>query len=62
MNLMQISAIAGLILCALFLAWLLATGIADRIRLRKGLRKAMERDEAYRASWSTWGDVTNLSA
>jgi len=58
MNLMQISAIAGLILCALFLAWLLATGIADRIRLRK----SMERDEAYRASWSTWGDVTNLSA
>lgn len=58
MNLMQISAIAGLILCTLFLAWLLATGIADRIRLGK----AMERDEAYRASWSTWGDVTNLSA
>lgn len=58
MNLMQISAIAGLILCALFLAWLLATGIADRIRLRK----AQERDMEYRASWSTWGDVTNLSA
>ena len=58
MNLMQISAIAGLILCALFLAWLLVSNIACRIRLRK----AMERDEAYRASWSTWGDVTNLSA
>ena len=58
MNLMQISAIAGLILCALFLAWLLVFNITDRIRLRK----AMERDEAYRASWSTWGDVTNLSA
>ena len=58
MNLMQISAIAGLILCALFLAWLLVTGIADRIRLRK----AQERDMEYRASWSTWGDVTKLSA
>ena len=58
MNLMQISAIAGLILCALFLAWLLVTGIADRIRLRR----EQERDEDYRASWSTWGDVTNLSA
>jgi hypothetical protein len=58
MNLMQISAIAGLILCAMFLAWLLVSNITDRIRLRK----AMERDEAYRASWSTWGDVTNLSA
>ena len=58
MNLMQISAIAGLILCALFLAWLLVSNIAGRIRLRK----AMERDEVYRASWSTWGDVTNLSA
>ena len=58
MNLMQISAIAGLILCALFLAWLLVSNITGRIRLRK----AMERDEAYRASWSTWGDVTNLSA
>ena len=58
MNLMQISAIAGLILCALFLAWLLVSNITGRIRLRK----AIERDEAYRASWSTWGDVTNLSA
>ena len=58
MNLMQISAIAGLILCALFLAWLLVSNITGRIRLRK----AQERDEAYRASWSTWGDVTNLSA
>ena len=58
MNLMQISAIAGLILCALFLAWLLVSNITGRIRLRK----AMERDEVYRASWSTWGDVTNLSA
>ena len=58
MNLMQISAIAGLILCALFLAWLLVSNITGRIRLRK----TMERDEAYRASWSTWGDVTNLSA
>ena len=58
MNLMQISAIAGLILCALFLAWLLVSNITGRIRLRE----AMERDEAYRASWSTWGDVTNLSA
>jgi len=58
MNVTTIAASIGLILCALFLAWLLVTGIADRIRLRK----AMERDEAYRASWSTWGDVTNLSA
>ena len=60
MNLMQISAIAGLILCALFLAWLLVSNITGRIRLRKAMD--MERDEAYRASWSTWGDVTNLSA
>lgn len=58
MNLMQISAIAGLILCALFLAWLLVSNIAGRIRLRK----AQERDMEYRASWSTWGDVTKLSA
>ena len=58
MNLMQISALAGLILCALFLAWLLVSNITGRIRLRK----AMERDEVYRASWSTWGDVTKLSA
>lgn len=58
MNIVQISAIAGLVLCALFLAWLLVSNITGRIRLRK----AMERDEAYRASWSTWGDVTNLSA
>ncbi len=58
MNLMQISAIAGLILCALFLAWLLVSDITGRIRLRK----AMERDMEYRASWSTWGDVTKISA
>lgn len=58
MNLMQISAIAGLILCAMFLAWLLVSNITGRIRLRK----AQERDMEYRASWSTWGDVTNLSA
>lgn len=58
MNIVQISALAGLILCALFLALLLISSIAGRIRLRR----EQERDEDYRASWSTWGDVTNLSA
>ena len=58
MNIVQISAIAGLVLCALFLAWLLVSNITGRIRLRK----AQERDMEYRASWSTWGDVTKLSA
>lgn len=58
MNVTTIAASIGLILCALFLSWLLVTGIADRIRLRR----EQERDEDYRASWSTWGDVTNLSA
>ena len=56
MNIVQIASLAGIILCAIFLLWALIERITARIRLRREI----ERDEAYRESWSAWGDVTDL--
>ena len=56
MNITEAASLTGIILCAIFLLWVLASRITAQIRLRKEI----ERDEAYRESWSTWGDVTDL--
>jgi len=56
MNIVQIASLIGIILCVVFLLWMLIGRITARIRLRREI----ERDEAYRESWSAWGDVTNL--
>ncbi len=56
MNIVQIASLIGIILCVVFLLWALIGRITARIRLRREI----ERDEAYRESWSAWGDVTDL--
>jgi len=56
MNIVQIASLTGIILCVIFLLWALIGRITAQIRLRREI----ERDEAYRESWSSWGDVTNL--
>lgn len=56
MNIVQIASLTGIILCMIFLLWVLASRITAQIRLRREI----ERDEAYRESWSSWGDVTDL--
>jgi hypothetical protein len=56
MNITEAASLTGIILCAIFLLWVLASHITARIRLRREI----EKDEAYRKSWSAWGDVTDL--
>ena len=56
MNIVQIASLAGIVLCAIFLLWALIGRITAQIRLRREI----EKDEAYRESWSSWGDVTDL--
>lgn len=52
----EAASLIGIILCLIFLLWALASRITAQIRLRREI----ERDEAYRESWSAWGDVTDL--
>ena len=56
MNITEAASLTGIILCAIFLLWVLASRITARIQLRREI----EKDEAYRESWSAWGDVTDL--
>lgn len=56
MNITEAASLTGIILCMIFLLWVLIERITAQIRLRREI----ERDEAYRESWSTWGDVTDL--
>ena len=56
MNIVEAASLTGIILCMVFLLWVLIGRITARIRLRGEI----ERDEAYRESWSAWGDVTDL--
>ena len=53
MNIVQIASLAGIVLCVIFLVMILIGSIAERIRARRA-------DEAYRESWSAWGDITDL--
>lgn len=56
MNIVEAASLTGIILCMVFLLWVLASRITARIRLQREI----EKDEAYRESWSAWGDVTDL--
>lgn len=56
MNITEAASLTGIILCMIFLLWVLASRITAQIRLRREI----EKDEAYRESWSAWGDVTDL--
>ena len=56
MNITEAASLTGIILCMIFLLWVLASRITAQIRFRKEI----EKDEAYRESWSAWGDVTDL--
>ena len=56
MNITEAASLTGIILCMIFLLWALIGRITARIRFRREI----ERDEAYRESWSAWGDVTDL--
>ena len=56
MNIVEAASLTGIILCMVFLLWVLASRITAQIRLRREI----EKDEAYRESWSAWGDVTDL--
>jgi len=56
MNIVEAASLTGIILCAIFLLWMLIGRITARIRLRREI----EKDEAYRENWSAWGDVTDL--
>lgn len=56
MNITEAASLTGIILCTVFLLWVLASRITSQIRLRREI----EKDEAYRESWSAWGDVTDL--
>ena len=56
MNITEAASLTGIILCMIFLFWVLASRITAQIRLRREI----EKDEAYRESWSAWGDVTDL--
>ena len=56
MNIAEAASLTGIILCMVFLLWVLASRITARIRLQREI----EKDEAYRESWSAWGDVTDL--
>ena len=56
MNITEAASLTGIILCAIFLLWVLIGRITARIRLRREI----EQDEAYRENWSAWGDVTDL--
>lgn len=50
------ASLTGIILCMVFLLWVLASRITAQIRLRREI----EKDEAYKENWSAWGDVTDL--
>lgn len=56
MNITEAASLTGIILCMIFLLWVLASRITAQIRTRREI----EKDEAYRESWSAWGDVTDL--
>jgi len=56
MNIVEAASLTGIILCVVFLVWMLIGHITARIRLRREI----EQDEAYRESWSAWGDITDL--
>jgi uncharacterized membrane protein len=56
MNITEAASLTGIVLCAIFLLWVLIGRITAQIRLRREI----EKDEAYRESWSEWGDVTDL--
>lgn len=56
MNITEAASLTGIILCMIFLLWVLIGRITAWIRLRREI----EQDEAYRESWSAWGDVTDL--
>jgi len=56
MNITEAASLTGIILCVAFLLWALIGRITARIRLQREI----EQDEAYRESWSAWGDVTDL--
>ena len=56
MNITEAASLTGIILCMIFLLWVLASRITAQIRLRREI----EQDEAYRESWAAWGDVTDL--
>lgn len=55
MNLMQIAALAGIIVCLIFLAFLVIAAVIDNGRIK---REAA----AYKAGWKTWGDITEIKA
>ena len=56
MNLMEIAPLIGIALCVIVLIQLTAGAVMRYIRIRREI----ERDEAYRAGWATWGDTTDL--
>ena len=56
MNITEAASLTGIILCMIFLLWVLIGRITAQIRLQREI----EQDEAYRESWSAWGDVTDL--
>ena len=53
MNLMQIAAVAGIIVCMIFLAGLVIAAVIDNGRIK---REA----ESYKAGWASWGDITDV--
>lgn len=55
MNLMQIAAVAGIILCLIFFAGLVIAAVIDNGRIK---REA----ESYKAGWASWGDITDVKA
>lgn len=55
MNLMQIAAVAGIIVCMIFLAGLVIAAVIDHGRIK---REA----ERYKAGWASWGDITDVKA
>ena len=56
MNIVEAASLTGIILCMVFLLWVLIGRITAQIRLRREI----EKDEADRESWSAGGDVTDL--
>ena len=53
MNMMQIAALAGIVICVIFLAALAIAAVIDNGRIKREMA-------AYQAGWSAWGDITDI--